>query len=77
MDVHWSEPVSVAVAVAAAAAVGQGRSAALECCSELMTPGGGTTPTSLGLHLEDKMAERNGSYYLCRNVTVHLVKPCS
>lgn len=43
MNVHLSEVVAVVV--------GQERSAALECCSEQRTPEGGTTPTSLWLHL--------------------------
>lgn len=45
MTEHLSETVNEAVVV------GRERSEALECCSEQRTPGGGTTPKPLWLHL--------------------------
>lgn len=52
MNVHLSGIVN------GAAVVGQGRSEALECCSEQRTPGGGMTPKPLWLHLQYKMGEK-------------------
>lgn len=58
MNVRLSETVNVA------AVAGQGRSEALECCSEQRTPGGGTTPTSPWRHLKDKIGEMGGLSHL-------------